>query len=191
MSTLASIDEPTATMATEKSAAPIWRRASIWRASAWTVCVMRSDHFCTSAAFSSMASTSRPSRSNCPAAPAPNRPSPMTRTGALWGIFSTNDGPFFRVTEQLSALGCSEGGGQRHCTNATCPHGGGNDVFSGIGSIFGHARGESARGERRNDVEENPIERFVGDDKQRDRGNGDNRRTPQDHRDGEADDVGR
>ena len=47
MSTDASIDEPTAHTAIEKSCAPIWRSASIVRASATTAWVTRSDHFCT------------------------------------------------------------------------------------------------------------------------------------------------
>ncbi len=88
MSTLASMDDPTATTAIEKSLAPSCCSASMLRASACTACVTRSDHFCTRPSLASMASTSRSRRASWPAVAAPKRPSPMTSTGAWWGMRS-------------------------------------------------------------------------------------------------------
>ena len=45
-------------------------------------------------------------------APAPKRPSPMTSTGASWGMRSTNDGPLFWQAEQLAALARGQGRGK-------------------------------------------------------------------------------
>src|SRR5690554_817093 len=163
ISTLDSIDEPVATTAMEKSWAPIWRRASMLRASAWTAWVTRSDHFCTSAAFSSTTSTSRSSRSSWPAVAAPKRPSPMMSTGASWGILSTNDGPLFWSSEKLAALGCRQCCGQGHCTNAPRPHGCGQHVFTGIRKLRRQAGGEAGCSEGRDDVEQYEIERCLGE----------------------------
>src|SRR5690606_14342620 len=158
ISTLDSIDEPVATTAMEKSWAPIWRRASMLRASAWTAWVTRSDHFCTSAGFSSTTSTSRSRRSSWPAVAAPKRPSPMMSTGASWGILSTNDGPLFWSAEKLAALGCRQSCGQSHCTNASGPHGGCQHVLSGIRQLRGQAGAEAGGAESRDHVEQHEIE---------------------------------
>src|SRR5690554_2202031 len=190
MRTLDSMEDPVATTAMEKSWAPICLRASILRASAWTACVTRSDHFCTSAGFSSTTSTSRSSRSSCPAVAAPKRPNPMMSTGASWGILSTNDGPLFWSPEKLAALGCRQSCGQGHCTNAARPHGGCKHVLAGIRQVFGQARTQPRRGERRDDVEQNEVERRLGQLKQEDGCRRHDRCAPQRHAHREAQYVG-
>src|SRR6185312_9985680 len=186
MSTLASIDEPTATIATEKSCAPIWRRASMLRASACTAWVTRSDHFCTRSAFSSIARTSRSSLSSCPAAPAPKRPRPMIRTGASCGMRSTNDGPLFCVSEQLGALAGCQRRGEGHCTNSTCPHRGCQDELARVGERFGETRAEPTGAERGDHVEQHVLQRCLRDLHEGDRRDRNDGRTPQDDADGEA-----
>src|SRR6188508_3044386 len=163
MSTDASIDEPTAHTAIEKSCAPICRRASIERESATTAWVTRSDHFCTRDSSTSTASTSRPSRSSCPAVAAPNRPRPITSTGASCLILSTNDGPLFRTTVQLPALAGGQGRGECHCTNPPQEHRDAHDVDPGGWELAREAGRQAARGEGGDDVEEHVVERLLGD----------------------------
>src|SRR5690554_3148903 len=185
MSTLDSTDEPVATTATAKSCAPIWRSASMLRASACTVCVTRSAHFCTSAGSVSTANTSRSRRSSWPAVAAPKRPRPMTSTGASWGIRSTNDGPLFRSPEQLPALGGRQCGGQGHCTNAPGPHGGRERVLSWVGERLSESRREPGGRKRRDHVEEHEIERRLGEVEDEDARGRHDRGAPQGDADGE------
>src|SRR6478736_2960541 len=154
ISTLASMEEPTATTPMEKSSAPIWRSVSMERASAWTVWVTRSAHFCTSPASVSMARTSRPRRSSWPAVAAPNRPRPITRTGALCLIRSTNERPLLRVLVQLLALALGERRGECHCTNAPAEHRGRHHVHPRIRQLLRQAGRQAARGERGDHVEQ-------------------------------------
>src|SRR5690606_37058664 len=128
-----------------KSAAPICRSASIDRASACTACVTRSAHFCTRPASSSTASTSRSWRASCPAVAAPNRPSPMTSTGASAAIFSTNDRPLLSPPEQLTSRARREGGGERDGAETTEEHGRREHVLGGVGGRRRESGREPAR----------------------------------------------
>src|SRR5690606_28323988 len=186
MSTLASIELPTATTAIWKSSAPICRSASIDRASACTAWVTRSDHFCTSVMSSSTASTSRLRRCSWPAVAAPKRPRPITSTGASWAIFSTNDGPLLGATEQLPPDGCRERRGESHCTDASEEHRGGEDVLRRVGRTLGEARAQPARREGADDVEEHVVQRrILVDEHDEDRRARHDRGTPQHDRDGQ------
>src|SRR5690606_29764745 len=192
MSTLASIVLPTATTAIWKSWAPIWRRASIERASACTAWVTRSDHFCTSAMSSSTASTSRFRRCSCPAVAAPKRPRPMTSTGASWAILSTNDGPLLGAAEELPPGGRRERRGECHCTDPSEEHGGGQDVLRRLVRRLGEPRRQSACREGADHVEEHVVEgRVVAHDEHEDRRDRDDRCPPQHDRDRKAQHIRR
>src|SRR6478672_3471818 len=128
ISTEDSMDVPTPTTAELNSCAPSWRRASMLVASASTTWVRTGAHFCTRVRSRSMASTSRPCLTSCSAVDEPKRPSPITRTGALWaGRFtapegSANDGPLFRVVVQLAALAEGQGSGKGYGADAARKH---------------------------------------------------------------------
>src|SRR5690606_36421563 len=192
MSTLASIELPTATTAIWKSSAPIWRSASIDRASACTAWVTRSDHFCTSVMSSSTASTSRLRRCSWPAVAAPKRPRPITSTGASWAIFSTNDGPLLGAAEELPPDGCRERRGESHCTDAAEEHGGGQDVLRRLARALREAGGEPARGEGADHVEQHVVERrILVDEHDEDRRPGHDGRAPEHHRHRQAQHIRR
>src|SRR5919205_2676825 len=136
MSTEDSMDVPTPTTAEEKSWAPSWRRASMLVASASTTWVSTPDHFWTSPGSRSMARTSRPCFTSCSAVAAPKRPSPITRTGALWAgrplaeDLSANDWSLLGEMEQLAPLAQRQGGSQSNRTYATGEHQRGQDVLA-------------------------------------------------------------
>src|SRR3954451_19876551 len=191
MSTLASMEEPTATTAIPNSRAPSWRRASMLRASACTACVTRSDHFCTSAESASTAKTSRSRRSSCPAVAAPNRPRPITRTGALCGMRSTNDRPLLGSGEQLPALAGREGRGEGHRADAAHEHRRTHHVLARIVERCGEAGAEAGGAERGDHVEEHAVERGGRELQQDDRRRCDGGRPPEHDGDREAQHVAR
>src|SRR6476620_5081815 len=134
ISTEDSMEVPTPTTAELNSWAPSWRSASMLVASASTTWVRRGAHFCTRFRSRSMASTSRPCLTSCSAVDDPKRPSPITRTGALWAgrrgasVELANDRPLFGVVVQLSALAQGQCRREGYGAHSAGEHEGRDDV---------------------------------------------------------------
>src|SRR6476469_4479077 len=163
ISTEDSMEVPTPTTAELNSWAPSWRSASMLVASASTTWVRRGAHFCTRFRSRSMASTSRPCLTSCSAVDDPKRPSPITRTGALWAgrrgasVELANDGPLFGIVVQLAALAQGQGSGEGHGTHAAREHQRREDVDAGGRYLRAEVGAESHRGERGDGFEQHTV----------------------------------
>src|SRR5450830_1497939 len=169
ISTEDSMEVPTPTTAELNSCAPSWRRASMLVASASTTWVRTLAHFCTRVRSRSIASTSRPCLTSCSAVDAPKRPSPITRTGALWAGRLTapeelaNDRSLFRVVEQLAALAQGQPSGERDGADAAGEHQHGQDIDPRRRQLGAEVGAQAHRGEGGNRFKQHPVQRGAAD----------------------------
>src|SRR6476619_3188985 len=160
ISTEDSMDVPTPTTAELNSCAPSCRSASMFVASASTTWVRTGDHFWTRDLSRSMASTSRPCFASCSAVEEPKRPSPITRTGALWaGRLGApeelaNDGPLFRVVVQLAALAQGQASGKRDGADTAGEHQDGQHIYALGRQLCAEVGAQADGGERRDGFEQ-------------------------------------
>src|SRR6478609_10220079 len=181
ISTEDSIEVPTPTTAELNSCAPSCRRASMLVASASTTCVRTLAHFCTRFRSRSMASTSRPCLTSCSAVDDPKRPSPITRTGALWAgrrgasVELANDRPLFGVVVQLAALAQGQCSGEGHGAHAAGEHEGCQDVDALGRNLRAEAGAQAHRGEGRNRLKQYPVQRCAAELQEQEGGDGNKR----------------
>src|SRR5919112_2033905 len=192
ISTEDSMEVPTPTTAELNSCAPSWRRASMLVASASTTWVRSGAHFCTRLRSRSMASTSRPCLTSCSAVEEPKRPSPITRTEALWAgrlaapDVLANDWPLFRVVVQLAALAQRQRSRKRNGADAASEHEGGQHVDPRRRQLGTEVGAEADGGEGGDRFEQHPVQRLPADLQQNEGRNGNERCAGDDDGDGHA-----
>src|SRR5690625_3434111 len=195
ISTDASMDVPTPTTATRKSAAPAWSKASGTDASASTRWVRREYHCCTTAASFSTPSTGVLSVSSALASAVPNRPSPITRmpdssSGRLERNVAATDRPFFRQSNNAVSVVQRERCGDSHGSGTTHEHSRREHIFATVGQIGRNPGGQPARRERRYGFEQDDVQGQVGNGQQDEARDEDEGCADEHHRHGQAQDAG-
>src|SRR5690625_4482395 len=195
ISTDASIDVPTPTTATRKSAAPACSKASGTDASASTRWVRREDNCWTTAGSFSTPSTWAFSFSSALASAVPNRPSPITRipdssSRRFERNLSSNDRPFSRKSNNALSVAQPNLRGDSHGFGPIHQHSPREHVFATVGQVGRNPGGQPARRERRYGFEQDDVQGQISNSQQNEARDEDEGCADEHHRHGQAQDAG-